>query len=303
MDLAVAFVSMFLLAFGLAALGLGLFTMYFGAGKSRIIGVILGLIGLVVLVIFYLLTIDHFGHGWLSEDVSDSFMGVLGITIGGIASFGLIICLMMFIKEPEPEIPGLEDWEKELSEMEDKPGDGDKEDKPADGEPEGIPGDADKEDTPDSPDAEEGMQDEIPSPEEIPEPETPDDGDSVDETKADEEPQVDDEPKDEMSEFLREKEENKIVKEDWEKVEDEPSPEDDAGESEPSEEPVESGPAEEEIPEEPEPTDPEPPFPSEEEIPEEPPAPVEEEIPDEPELSEEEPPAPAEEEIEKKEGE
>ena len=64
MDLYVAFMSMFLLGFGIAALGLGIFTTYFGAGKSRAIGVILGLIGIVVLMIFYGMTIDHFGYGW-----------------------------------------------------------------------------------------------------------------------------------------------------------------------------------------------------------------------------------------------
>ena len=65
MDLYVAFISMFLLAFGITALGLGIFSTYFGAGKSRIIGFLLSGIGVIVLLIFYGMTIDHFGFGWV----------------------------------------------------------------------------------------------------------------------------------------------------------------------------------------------------------------------------------------------
>jgi len=188
-DLYVAFLSMFLLAFGLSALGLGAFTTYFGAGKSRIIGMILTLIGIVVLLIFYFMTIDYFGYDWESEDVFNAFLIVIGIIIGAAVSFGLVIGLMMVIKEPEPEIPGIEDWEKGLSKMEDeKP---EEEKKPEEGvekvdeEPAVEPeGDADKEP--------EEVQPEEPAPEE--------------------------EPTDDMSEFLKDKEEKKIVKEDWEKV-------------------------------------------------------------------------------------
>ena len=108
MDLIVAFISMFLLAFGITALGLGLFSTYFGAGKSRAIGVILALIGIVVLLIFYLMTIDHFGYGWVQDDVSDSFLGVIGMLIGIVLSIVVVIGLMVVIKEDEPAVPGTE---------------------------------------------------------------------------------------------------------------------------------------------------------------------------------------------------
>lgn len=198
MDLYVAFASMFLLSFGIVALGLGIFTTYFGAGKSRVIGVILSLIGVVVLLIFYLMTIDHFGYGWMEDDVYDSFLGVVGMLIGAILSIVLVIGLMMVIKEDEPEIPGIEDWEKELE----------------------------QDDSPDvkSEDAKEGEDESVAEGEKIgivpDKKHTECDEPSGDSTgkPAPEEPGAEPESKDEMSEFLRDKEEKKIVKEDWEKV-------------------------------------------------------------------------------------
>jgi len=254
--LQVAFASMFLLAFGLSAFGLGLFTTYFGAGKSRMIGVILTLIGIVVLLIFYLMAIDHFGYGWASDDVKDSFLGVLGITIGGILSFALVIILMMIIKEPEPEIPGIEDWEKELAAM-----------------------DTDKPEEEKEPKAEGEESEEKGPSEDVPEPEGEGDEGAGETKEADEgekdsdeaDGSVGEEPTDAMAAFLKDKEEKKIVKEEWEKVDDEASitaPEETGepadgpelpGEEEPAdgpEHPGEEGPAEGS--DEPEEDDPEP---------------------------------------------
>ena len=210
MDIAVAFYSMFLLAFGLSALGLGIFTSYFGAGKSRVIGVILTLIGVLVIGAFYIMTMDH----WVCEDVKDSFLGVIGITLGAALSMGLIVGFMMLIKEEETEIPDVENPEKEL-----KPaGDETKEDKNEEEKPSGE--EEIKESTGNQPE-----QEEIPgisSKEEGTVPEGAEEpvgeyepvgglaGDSPEEI-----------PDDEMSEYLREKEKKKIVKEDWEKVEEE----------------------------------------------------------------------------------
>ena len=229
MDLYVAFMSMVLLGFGIAALGLGIFTTYFGAGKSRAIGVILGLIGIVVLMIFYGMTIDHFGYGWVQDDVSDSFLGVIGMLIGVVLSIVLVIGLMMVIKEDEPEVPGIDDWKKDL-EVDDS------EDMKTGDDEEVVDGSEIK-------DEEDGIG--------------PDDMDAVsddpiaDETEEEapgEEPADDPGPEDDMSDFLKDKEEKKIVKEDWEKVdedghripapddeEDPPAPEDETDDDEPPE--------------------------------------------------------------------
>jgi len=277
-DLQVAFTSMFLLAFGLSAFGLGLFTTYFGAGKSRMIGVILTLIGLVVLLIFYFMTIDYFGYGWQSEDVKDSFLAVLGITIGGIVSFALVIILMMIIKEPEPEIPGIEDWEKELAAMDTEKPDEDKEPKegaeekePAEEVPE--PGDGD---------------DKVPEDEREPEDEGKDD---LPESEGPEE----EEATDDMSAFLKDKEEKKIVKEEWEKVDEDGNVEEpeepDIPSEGPEEEPEAPGEEEPEAPgdEEPEaPGDEEPEVTPEETEPEPLPPMDDDELPENPEEPEDE---------------
>ena len=231
MDLYVAFASMFLLSFGIVALGLGIFTTYFGAGKSRAIGVILSLIGVVVLLIFYLMTIDHFGYDWMKDDVYDSFLGVIGMLIGVILSIALVIGLMMVIKEDEPEIPGIEDWEKEL-EQDDSP-------------------DVKSEDAKEDKDAS------------VAEGEKNAEGDEslVYSTRklAPEEPEAESESRDEMSEFLRDKEEKKIVKEDWEKVDEDgksiPAADDD--EETPAPDDDEEPPAPEEYPDDEEPSAPE----------------------------------------------
>lgn len=249
MDLAIAFQSMFLLLFGLSMVGLGLFTTYFGAGKSRIIGGLLLAIGIVVLAIFYVMAADH----WEMDDISDSFLGVVGITLGGGVSFGLVIALMMIIKENEPEIPGLDDWEKELAE-----------EKTEDAKSE------DAEDTQSEP-SEEGTE---PAPEEGSQPEGEEPQPLTEEPAAasEEGPVEDEEPTepapptdDDMSEFLREKEENKIVKEDWEKVGPDGAPEEVPPEGySPDEEPEDDGTPEdapEELPEDPE-EEPEPPAPA-----------------------------------------
>ena len=120
MDLYVAFWSMFLLSLGLISLGLGLFTAYFGAGKSKIIGTILTIIGIFVLLILYLMTIDHWGYGWDSDDVKDSFLGLVGILLGISASLALIVALMMVLKEKDEITEDVEESLRKAEESSEK---------------------------------------------------------------------------------------------------------------------------------------------------------------------------------------
>ena len=71
-DIVNQFLSMLTLVFAIASIIAGLFTAYFGSGKSRAVGGILIIIGILVFVIFL------YGAGLLS-----SFMG----TPGGILDF------------------------------------------------------------------------------------------------------------------------------------------------------------------------------------------------------------------------
>lgn len=216
MDLTVAFLSMFILLWGLSMVGLGIFTTYFGAGKSRIIGAILLTIGIVVLGIFYFMTGDH----WDTDHVSDSFLGVVGIALGAAVSFGMVIGLMMIIKEKEPEIPGMEDWEKELAR--------EKTGEPLPENPVGTEPSPEGEDADRAPDHG-GPEGETPvaapyTPPFAPPREDGKDGAVVERGKGAEKVPGESQPvpsggtDDDMSEFLKKKEEDRIVKEDWEKV-------------------------------------------------------------------------------------
>jgi hypothetical protein len=97
------FLSMLTLVFAIASIIAGIFTAYFGSGKSRAVGAILIVIGLLVFILFL------YGAGLL-----DSFMGmpdgvlnfqntviqgvvaVLGAIVG--AAIALVIFLMAIMK-------------------------------------------------------------------------------------------------------------------------------------------------------------------------------------------------------------
>lgn len=84
------FLSMLTLVFAIASIIAGIFTAYFGSGKSRYVGGVLILIGILVFIIFM------YGAGWLS--------GILGMPVedspllfkdtilqGVVALFGAIV--------------------------------------------------------------------------------------------------------------------------------------------------------------------------------------------------------------------
>jgi len=66
------FLSMLTLVFAIASIIAGIFTAYFGSGRSRAVGGILVVIGILVFILFM------YGAGWLS--------GIMG-TPGGILAF------------------------------------------------------------------------------------------------------------------------------------------------------------------------------------------------------------------------
>lgn len=205
MDYCLAVGSMFLLFFAISALGLGLFTTYFGAGKSRVIGVLLTIIGIMVMALFYLMAIDYWNYGWAMCDVKDSFIGVIAILAGAVASMVLVMALMMLIKEKEIGISDIEQIQKEIEAQESS------QNKPADS---GTDSHEPVENDAVDPVADESEPD-APSIGELPDdPEEEPPAESSDERST----------QDSMSDYIKEKEENKIVKEDWEKVEGSESP-------------------------------------------------------------------------------
>ena len=83
------FVAMLLLLLGLSLLVLGIFAAYFGSGKVRTFGIVLGVVGLV----FWMLT--YFAKGVL--DVSLSFVIYNGILYLVSAVVGVVIALLIFL--------------------------------------------------------------------------------------------------------------------------------------------------------------------------------------------------------------
>lgn len=93
------FLAVTVFAFGLGTLGAGLFTAYFGAGKSRTIGFTLSVVGILVLLLFAVLTwslVDAIQPAFNNADVVYGLAGVLGAGVGGIIS--LVVFLVSIMK-------------------------------------------------------------------------------------------------------------------------------------------------------------------------------------------------------------
>ncbi|HEX2021237.1 MAG TPA: hypothetical protein VHH36_00875 [Candidatus Thermoplasmatota archaeon] len=83
------------LSFGLTVLLSGFFTSYFGAGKSRKIGLGLILIGLLVLFFWTTITFDVNIFGGASAWTADEMLtGIAAVVAGGV---GTMVALVLFL--------------------------------------------------------------------------------------------------------------------------------------------------------------------------------------------------------------
>src|SRR5688572_1193703 len=93
------FIAILIFAFGLFTLMSGLFTAYFGAGKSRAIGLTLTVFGVIVLVLFGALTwpiVSLIEPRFDSVDVIYGLAGVLGAAVGAVIA--LVVFLVSIMK-------------------------------------------------------------------------------------------------------------------------------------------------------------------------------------------------------------
>ena len=102
-NLVAQFLSMMVLVFGIASIIAGIFTAYFGSGKSRIVGGILIVIGLLVFVIFM------WGAGWLEgmlgmpqegmlyfkNTILQGVIAILGAIVGAAVALGIFLMAIM----------------------------------------------------------------------------------------------------------------------------------------------------------------------------------------------------------------
>ena len=93
----VEFLTVIILVFALFMLLAGVFTAYFGSGKSRMIGVILVVIGLIVGVVWVAMGLDSVDvlDVNLSKVVWDAFLYILAGVIGAIAAIGVFLLAIM----------------------------------------------------------------------------------------------------------------------------------------------------------------------------------------------------------------
>jgi hypothetical protein len=92
------FLAILLLVFGLFLILAGIFTAYFGSGKSRTIGVALLVVGLVVgLLVGYLYHAGKFyaPSGELGSLILGSFLVILAAVIGALVAIGIFLVAIM----------------------------------------------------------------------------------------------------------------------------------------------------------------------------------------------------------------
>ena len=91
------FLTILLLVFGLFLILAGVFTAYFGSGKSRTIGVVLLVVGLIVGILTgYLYHSGDLGpdHG-LGALIWESFLVILAAVIGALVAVGIFLVAIM----------------------------------------------------------------------------------------------------------------------------------------------------------------------------------------------------------------
>ena len=91
------FLSMLLLIFAIGTILAGLFTIYFGTGKSRAIGSILFIIGIIVAIIFYNYTTGDIWsvNAWKWDTIKAGIASIIGGLIGGLIALGVFLAGIM----------------------------------------------------------------------------------------------------------------------------------------------------------------------------------------------------------------
>ena len=104
------FVSMLLIGIGVALLATGLFTSYFGAGKSQKIGLGLLVTGILAIIITYILTFEA-GTGVTTQFDDGVFMDALVSGISALAGMIIGMFVILFVLMKVDTVDDLEDLE------------------------------------------------------------------------------------------------------------------------------------------------------------------------------------------------
>ncbi|MBM4236875.1 MAG: hypothetical protein FJ151_00105 [Euryarchaeota archaeon] len=91
-----SFLTVLLLTFGLFMILAGAFTAYFGSGKSRTIGVVLLVVGLLVGIIWvYLAGFSDAVNVLVGDVVWTAFVNILAAVIGALIAIGAFLLAIM----------------------------------------------------------------------------------------------------------------------------------------------------------------------------------------------------------------
>lgn len=91
------FLTVLILVFALFMLLAGIFTAYFGSGKSRMIGVVLLVIGLVVGLLWVVMGLDSVAiiEVDLSTVIWDAFVNIIAAVVGALVAIGVFLLAIM----------------------------------------------------------------------------------------------------------------------------------------------------------------------------------------------------------------
>ena len=106
------FVSMLLIGIGVALLATGLFTSYFGAGKSQKIGLCLRVTGILAIIITYILTYEA-GTGVTTQFDDGVFMDALVSGISALVGMIIGMFVILFVLMKVDTVDDLEDLDLE----------------------------------------------------------------------------------------------------------------------------------------------------------------------------------------------
>ena len=106
------FVSMLLIGIGVALLATGLFTSYFGAGKSQKIGLGLLVTGILAIIITYILTFEA-GTGVTTQFDDGVFTDALVSGISALAGMIIGMFVILFVLMKVDTVDDLEDLDLE----------------------------------------------------------------------------------------------------------------------------------------------------------------------------------------------
>ena len=112
LDIMQFFVSMLIVGIGVALLATGMFTAYFGAGKSQKIGFGLLFVGILAITATYVLTFES-GTGVAKQFDDDAFMDALVSGISALAGMIVGMFVILFVLMKVDTVDDLDDLDLE----------------------------------------------------------------------------------------------------------------------------------------------------------------------------------------------